>query len=115
MSDKLRHIRMYDKYLRLARDDIRKLYDVAVVWDQIPSYIRFAVLQSCGQIRTWIGNLRSAKALGRLTKRQLKELAVLERQFDDVLGTLEILKKRDQELYERERTSEQLECDDGTV
>lgn len=102
-TSEMEKIRSNDKYLRMASDDLKKLFDAAAVWDKLESYQRFSILESCGMLRMEIPTLRNARKRGELTQRQLKLLAVLERQFDDALGTLKILKQRDEELYAREK------------
>lgn len=53
-----------------------------------------------------IPHLRNARKRGVLLARQLKELSILERQYEDAKGTLKILKQRDEELYKLEQKDE---------
>jgi hypothetical protein len=98
--------RYWDKFLHLARDCMRDLFDYAHYWDQLSSEHRYSLLQSCGLIKTAIPHLQGGRERGELTRRQLRELTVLERRYSEAVKLLELLRRRDQELHAKERDHE---------
>jgi len=88
----------YQTNINAANKLIEYLYQDAQIWDQLPAYRRHGRLIYFGLFQGFMSILKIGEQQGELTRQQLKEYRLLQRRKRDVLGLIELLKKRDVEL-----------------
>ncbi len=97
----IKKVRYNDKFLRLSSDGLKDLFHYAQYWNRLSDEKRHSILESCGMIKTAIPHLQGARERGDLTRKQLRELHILERRYDEAKGLLKILEQWDKSWYER--------------
>lgn len=96
------HDTYFDTWIRAAFKCIDYIVETAKVWDQLPDYRREGKLVYFGQLLSYMSELRSAEARGKLTKSQIRKLRNLEKLEKDAMGTIKILEERHKMLKARE-------------
>ena len=91
-------IRRRQTDINAANKLIEFLYQDAQIWDRLPAYRRHGRLIYFGLFQGFMSSLKIGERQGELTRQQLKEYRLLQRRKRDVLGLIELLKKRDVEL-----------------
>ena len=97
----IKKVRYNDKFLRLANDGMQGVFCYAQYWSRLSDEKRFSVLESCKMMKMAIPHLQGARLRGELTRKQLRELNILERRYDEAKGLLKILEQWDKSWYER--------------
>ena len=97
----IKKVRYNDKFLRLASDGMQDVFRYAQYWSRLSDEKRFSVLESCKMMKMAIPHLQGARLRGELTRKQLRELNILERRYGEAKGLLKILEQWDKSWYER--------------
>ena len=103
--------RYYQINIDAANKIIEYLYQDALIWDQLPAYKRHGRLIYFDLFQGFMSSLKIAEECGGLTGYQLREYRLLKRKERDVLGTIRVLKRRDEELNKEEQDGRAKERD----
>lgn len=97
----IKRVRYNDKFLRLAHDGMQDVFRYTRLWNRLSDEKRYSVLESCRMIKVAIPHLQGARERGELTRKQRRELNILERRYVEAKGVLKILEQWDKAWYER--------------
>lgn len=98
----LKDVQYFDGQIRAMRRLVDYVVDSVKAWDQMPGYERFGRLEYLGQLRMYLDHIGAGIERGELLQRQAREFRNLERLAKDALGTIKILRERDEQMLERE-------------
>mgnify|MGYP001039493262 CR=1 FL=1 len=95
--------RQFEVWLNAAEKCIDYIVEATKTWDQTPAYIRHGRLTYFNELPKYLRSARFAEQQGYFTKRQIRRLRNLERLAEHALGTLKILRERDEAMLRWER------------